>query len=102
MLHNFPGTSADRKDAEGCTLMRLGTVRARYRDIHWREATSSVNLEFLYVGFKEPERDAEGWIRVSRESEYASISLTELQFVPPGEGKKPQTHAISTGAQPTV
>jgi hypothetical protein len=90
MSHDFPGTSVDRKDAEGRTLMRLGTIRARYRDIHFREVTSSVNLEFLYIGLKEPERDAEGWIRVSRESEYASVSLTDLEFVPPAERGGPQ------------
>jgi hypothetical protein len=99
MSHNFPGSAADRKDTEGNTLMPLGTITTQYRDIHGREAKSSVNIEFLYIGLVEPERDAEGWIRVSRESEYATISLTEMQFVPPIDGKQPKTRekVASTG-----
>lgn len=86
MLHNFPGTVTDRKDAEGDSFMRLGTIRASYRDVHWREVQSTAHIEFLYIGLKEPERDAEGWIRVSREAEYAAISLTEMRVVLPESG----------------
>jgi hypothetical protein len=78
------GAGPERKDESGRTFMRLGTLRAEYRDIHGHVTSAVAHLEVMYIGLIEPEVNADGSIRTSRQAQHAALTISELHYTPSG------------------
>jgi hypothetical protein len=76
------GAGPERNDESGRTFMRLGTLRAEYCDPHGRAMSTVAHVEVMYTGLVEPEVDAEGWIRTSRQADHTALTISELHYNP--------------------
>jgi len=77
------GGGSDRKDETGRTLMRLGTLRTEYSDLHGRQASTMAHVEVFYIGLEEDRDSPIGGTRVSRQAAFTAPTLSEMRFIPP-------------------
>jgi hypothetical protein len=93
MFHDgYFGGGPERKDETGRTLMRLGTLRAQYRDLHGREVISVVHVEVGYIDLDESRDSPLGGKRMTRQAALSGLTLSVMEFIPPSNQLSGRAH----------
>ena len=81
------GEGADRKDESGRTLIRLGTLRASYSDLHGRTVSTVAHVDIFYINLDEDRDSPLAGKRMSRQAAFSAPTLSELRFIPPSKAQ---------------